>query len=146
LISTAQSYVGAKEEPPDSNRGPIVDKFNEGTGRAWCAYYVSYVIRQIGVGTRSIPSVLSIYNRAKALGVLSTTPSPGAVFLQINDDNDRDGVDKGFNHTGIVTAVLPGGMMSTVEGNISNVVGTRQRAASDVDGYVPFSALSRVFS
>ncbi len=156
LLSVAASYVGVTEVPPKSNRGPEVDRFNleasAPLGSMWCASFVSYVILRAGVGTRPITSVQTIYNRAKNLGVWSSTPSVGAVFLQITGVHGLDGVDAGHNHTGLVTAVNPDGSVQTIEGNASSMVRREvhpnaQGAASEINaGYVPFEALGQVFS
>ncbi len=147
LIAIAMQYVGVLEVPLGSNRGPMVDKFNVGTGKAWCGYFVSYVLRQAGIATKTIAGPQGMYDRAKALGVLSTTPSLGAVFLQITNGEGVTGVDKGGNHTGFVSGILPGGKLATVEGNASNGVRNYHfRPTSSMTGYIPFAALPRVFS
>ncbi len=145
-LEIAASYIGTKEDPKGSNRGPVVDKFNDGSGLAWCSYFVSYVLRKAGIATRTIPSVQAIYDRAKALGVLSSKPSIGAVFIQLSGNHGLDGVDAGYNHTGFVAVVPPVGKIATIEGNVSDGVAARTRATGEILAYVPFSALAKVFS
>jgi len=146
MLAIASSYIGVKEYPPGSNRGPVVDKFNEGTGLAWCAYFVSYVLKQAGIATKTISSVQALYEKARSLGVVSSTPSVGAVFLHITGSGITG---KGYDHTGFVAAVAPGGgSFATIEGNATDAVGAGSFARHPTGQYrfVPFSALSKVFS
>lgn len=58
LISTLQSYVGIKEEPPGSNQGKMVNKFNASCGLSpqdkapWCASVANYAYEQNGLKGR----------------------------------------------------------------------------------------------
>jgi hypothetical protein len=148
LVKIAKSYVGVNEDPPGSNSGPVVDLFRpRGTPPgAWCAYFVSFVVREAGVGTKSIASVQAIADAAEAAGVWSEVPSVGAVLIMLKTDQDLDGVDKGLNHTGIVVGIAEDGRVVTVEGNYSNGVRLVTRRRSEISGYVPFASLGSVFA
>jgi hypothetical protein len=140
VIALATGFIGVKEG------SDMVKLFTDGRTEAWCADFVSYVLKKAGLATKSIPSVRTIYDRAKALGVLSDKPSIGAVFLQINTGHDLDGVDKGYNHTGFVIAGLPDGRMTTIEGNYSDQVASAKRRRNEIQGYVALKDVAKVFA
>jgi hypothetical protein len=61
VVATAARYVGVREKPPGSNRGPLIDKWekywNLGyLGWPWCGAYASAVLRECGVTDVSHPS------------------------------------------------------------------------------------------
>lgn len=104
------------------NRGPRVDVYTAVTGTrglAWCAAFVQWLRRQVGLPVFGFPApaaVRSIANAAQARGLLRTTPRPGRWVLFL----DRRGNDA-RNHMGIVERLAPGGIF-TIEGNTSDGV------------------------
>lgn len=48
-IAKQEFAKGVKEEPLGSDRGPIVDIYNKGSGQAWCLYFVYWVFGQAGI-------------------------------------------------------------------------------------------------
>jgi hypothetical protein len=149
MLSIAGSYLGVKEDPPKSNRGPVVDLFNQGTGQKWCGWFVSYVLRKAGIATKDWPSVKDLHARALALNALSTQPSVGAVFLHVTGTGVTG---YGYDHTGFVASVNPDGSWRSIEGNASDKVEaethpnnyTGETNSSFV--FIPFAALSQVYA
>jgi hypothetical protein len=144
MLSIAGSYLGVKEDPPGSNRGPVVDLFNRGTGQRWCGWFVSYVLRRAGIATMDYPSVKELHDKAARLGALSSSPSAGAVFLHVTGTGITGA---GFDHTGFVASVYPDGTWQSIEGNASDKVETHHHPwAGESFVFVPFGWLRQVFT
>lgn len=128
-IQIAHEYLGVRENPPKSNRGPDVDHFirvgggltPEGNHYAWCASFVSDVVveaftKRDGV-TLDVQGPPRFVGSAAALSLLHKNPSlklraptSSCVFVM-----DHGG---GKGHTGFVVDVLPDGIhLRTIEGN-----------------------------
>lgn len=128
-IVVARTYLGVRENPPKSNRGPDVDRFirvgggldPEGNHYAWCASFVSDVIvecftRADGVALdaagpprfKGSPAALSLLSKNKALRLAK--PEADCVFVIDHGE--------GKGHTGFVLNVMPDGVhLHTIEGN-----------------------------
>ncbi len=48
LVGAALSYVGLKEDPRGSNRGPDIDQFTGGRAEPWCGHFVSFLFDAVG--------------------------------------------------------------------------------------------------
>lgn len=149
LVALASSFVGVHEVPAGSNRGGWVDVFNHGTGQKWCAWFVSYVLRRVGLATKDYPSVADIHARAVALNAVSTLPTVGAVFLHVTGTGVTGW---GYDHTGFVARVNSDGTWQSVEGNASDAVASEHHpnaAMGETHGsfvFVPYYALAKVFA
>ena len=128
-INIALSYLGVRENPPKSNRGPDVDRFirvgggltPEGSHYAWCASFVSDVVVEAftrkdggfidGLGPpqfKGSPAALGLLHKNPGLRIKK--PEAGCIFVMDH------GAGKG--HTGFVVAVMPDGVhLHTIEGN-----------------------------
>lgn len=135
-LAVAESQIGVREAPPNSNRGAEVDAYVRAVGvplgSPWCAAFVYWCFAgaasQLGVDNPVVESggCMDHWRRARAQGVRSFTgpqaqddPSlvqPGHIFIM-----DHGG---GLGHTGLVKRVQ-GGLLDTIEGN-TNVLGSRQ--------------------
>jgi len=118
----AQKYVGVREVPMGSNRGPQVEKWQKpwgmGAGWPWCAAFADAMYKEAGVSDDGIghPSTAVMYQRAKAQNAIVKRPYPGAYILW-------PGV-----HVGIIVRDLGGGVCLTVEGNAGDGVMHKRRA------------------
>lgn len=128
VLTVAISQVGVREEPPNSNRGRVVESYLKSVGlrggHPWCAAFTYWCFQQAANDQRRAnPMVrtggcLAHWNGAVARGARRISkadavnnPSriqPGMVFIM-----DFGG---GKGHTGFVVAVR-GGLIDTVEGN-----------------------------
>lgn len=124
-LRIALGEVGAREDPPGSNRGPRVDvylraaKLDPARGRyPWCAAFVSWAIREAQVRAggpwrwRGSASVALLLARNRAL--VTVLPQAGDVFIHIGP---------GGNHCGFVTGTRAGSV-TTLEGN-TDIHGSR---------------------
>jgi hypothetical protein len=151
MIALASTFIGVHEvtPPKNSNRGGWVDVFNHGTGQAWCAWFVSYVLRRSGLATKDYPSVADIHARAASLNALSTLPTVGAVFLHVTGTGVTG---YGYDHTGFVARVNVDGTWQSVEGNASDSVETEHHPNAGMGEshasfvFVPYYLLSKVFA
>jgi len=168
-LGIAGTQVGQREEPPGSNRGPMVDVYlretgidpehSSNAGRAWCMAFVYWAFETAAgsIGPANpLPKTagcLDHWNRARGIAGArrisaadaSADPGqvkPGSIFIL-----DFGG---GLGHAGIVERVSSGGRLSTVEGN-SNTDGSRngvgvfrldRRSLSDhvLKGFVDYTA------
>lgn len=111
----AASQLDVREVPKDSNRGPMVQKYQQtttvpGTGWPWCVAFVRWVWDRAGIhvdGYRGayVPH-LELW--AKKAGKLKAKPVVGAAAIF---DWNGDGVG---DHTGIVETAKP---LRFIEGN-----------------------------
>lgn len=139
IVAVASQLVaaGIAERPPGSNRGPGIDAFTEGHAEAWCADFVSWVLRAAGQPFTGGPSsgwrlawtgdVRSWFvARAAFRNRLDADPQPGDVVWFIH------------GHVGIVEAVR-GDVLATIEGNSSDAVVRKAydhwRLNSDIGGF-----------
>lgn len=106
IVRIAQSQIGLGEQGGD-NRGAIVRKYTGGQEVAWCASFVSWVLRQSG---HSLPYYLSARSYLNLNSVRS--PKPGDIIVL-----SRAGRNTG--HVGIVEKV-DGKHITTIEGNVGS--------------------------
>jgi hypothetical protein len=115
--------AGIRELPPGSNRGPGIDAFTDGNAEAWCADFVSWVLRAAGyafTGGASSGWRLAWTGAVRAWFVardafrerLLADPQPGDVVWFVH------------GHVGIVERISAGALI-TIEGNASDAVTRR---------------------
>jgi len=124
-LAHARSHLGVKEDPPFSNRGPLIDKWNKAAhvpvGSPWCMSFLRAMFKQAGVPLGGGASVGFFEAWAKKEGYLVRRPFKGdVVCYRFDSDNWPD-------HVGIVEKVLAlrwkdkvfSGWIQTIEGNTS---------------------------
>lgn len=131
-VNVAISQLGVMEDPPGSNKGPIVNQYLASVGLPpglfWCAAFVYWCFDKAAVKNgRANPlvktgHVMTHWNKTKGKKILTAEavdkPSlikPGHIFMM------NTGGSSG--HTGIIEKV-DGGFVHTIEGN-SNNAGSR---------------------
>jgi hypothetical protein len=135
-LAVAGTQEGQMEQPPGSNRGPMVDEYLRATGinpelggpgdRFWCMAFVYFVFKtaatSLGV-SNPLPNTAGcaehwrrsarVPNARRILAAKAyadpTLVKPGLISIF-----DYGG---GHGHTNIVEKLLPGGLLMTVEGN-----------------------------
>jgi hypothetical protein len=126
-LDVALSYLGVKEDPPGSNRGPEVDDFIRAGGLdptkgayPWCACFVVACIKRAGLLLELTPTIRP---SARVATLLQRNPDAmldraevGSIFIHLQTNGD--------GHTGFVTAVNDDGSFDSVEGN-SDAAGSR---------------------
>jgi hypothetical protein len=125
VLKMARAFAFVREEPVSSNAGQAVEAFLKhcglGHGSPWCAAFVSYIMDgALGLTNplAATASCAALATQAKALGLLKTTPTPGAIFLL--------DFGTGFHHTGFVLGVVTNASpCTTIEGN-TNDDGSRE--------------------
>ena len=127
LVERAKKFVGVKEHPAGSNRGPYIDGWCRRaagvTGYPWCAAFVCAMSEDVGY---KIPeprraAVEYLEQWAKKVGKIVARPLRGDLVCYDWDRNDW------MDHVGIVDRVLAlkwrggrfVGYVRTVEGNTS---------------------------
>jgi hypothetical protein len=136
-IAARLAAAGIAESPPGSNSGPGIDVFTEGNAEAWCADFVSWVLRAAGMpftGGMSAGWRLAwtgdvrswFVARAAFRDRLEADPQPGDVVWFVH------------GHVGIVEAVQ-GDTLVTIEGNSGDAVARRAyshwRLNADIGGF-----------
>jgi len=119
VVATAARYVGVREKPPGSNRGPLIDKWENHwgmVGQPWCGMYCSAVLREAGVTDVSHPATWIICSRAKEKGWVTTRPVPGALIVWCG------------THVGFLVSEVSPGVWNTIEGNTADSVARRVRS------------------
>ena len=119
IVNTAMKYLGYNE----SNGSYL--KFTDGREIAWCAAFVSYVVKETlgdstpaGFGSASV-STLRSWGESNGRYISRSQwnqVKPGDIMIQ---------KENGASHTGIVTKVDPDGTIHTIEGNTSDMVAER---------------------
>lgn len=114
FLAKAQSQVGTKESPANSNKTPY-GKFTGHDGQPWCGSFVMWCAAQVGF--KSMPNC--VYTPAGAEGFkgqgqwsnpATTKPQPGDIAFFSFDG-------KGIEHVGIVLKDNGDGTVTTIEGN-----------------------------
>lgn len=135
-LGIAGTQEGQMEQPVGTNRGPMVDEYLRSVGmdptkgtaddRYWCMAFVYWTFKTassslaIGNPLPKTAGCIEHWNRSKGIAKATrivakdayTNPNlikPGLVFI-LDYGN-------GHGHTGIVEKLLPGGALSTIEGN-----------------------------
>lgn len=124
-VNRAKQFVGVKEHPPGSNRGPQIDKWQRRTngvvGYPWCAAFVWCMFDDVGKRIPvPLPALVESWEKwADQTGKQVTRPFRGDVVCFDWDRNDWS------DHIGFVDKVLAlrwsgkrfVGFIRTVEGN-----------------------------
>jgi hypothetical protein len=125
---------GVREIPDGSNRGPEVDGYWGPTGiigQPWCAVLVSTALRaalgRYPIGQHHI-SVQAMYRAALELGLITKTPRPWDIFVQIKSG--------GFGHTGFGSAFSRSGVAATFEGNAGNRLKHGRRQMNTITAWI----------
>lgn len=123
------------EVPNGSNRSPDIDRYWGDTGLIglpWCAAFVSWALfRTLGRYPieRHHVGVQVMWARAKELGLETTQPKPGDVFIQLKAS--------GKGHTGFVVGVSRDQRtIYTCEGNAGNRVKLGQRSRAKLHHFI----------
>lgn len=127
-LDQAKKWVGVKEHPAGSNRGPQIDQWqkrtNGATGYPWCAAFLFCMFDDVGLNLKRVglrlPSFVQDWVRwARERGYVVERPLKGdVVCFDWDSDRVRD-------HIGIVDKVLAlrwrnkkfVGYIRTIEGN-----------------------------
>jgi CHAP domain-containing protein len=120
VLFMADTQVNVTETPANTNTGPKVEEYlatvQLAKGQPWCAAFVAWV------GTKAIGSewplplvggCQTLYEKAKAQGLVKEKPARGDVFLIWFPSKNR------FAHTGFVVEVRADKSCATIEGNTS---------------------------
>lgn len=123
-LNFALENIGVCEHPPGSNRGPEIDEwaceFGSPPGSYWCALAVAKA-RKVGglwIPSHDAGSCNEWVYQARALGLISDTPQPGAAVLYTNHQTVNRGRYDGqleAIHIGLVLTVTP--VLTAIEGN-----------------------------
>jgi hypothetical protein len=141
IVAIAESQLGQAEQPPGSNESPAIAQYRSATagaipGAPWCAYFASWVARQVGEplgeAGQGLGAVSEIWSWAQGAGRAlpngpGVTPKPGDLIVF------------GDEHVGIVRGVLPDGRIETIEGNYEDKVAANVRSPTEASGYVSMS-------
>lgn len=136
LLAAVQREVGVAEQPPGSNDAPRIAQYRQATAGSgvgpWCAYFTSWAAREAGMplgeNGQGFGSVDALYAWAQRAG--RAVPNGPGVVPRPGDLIVYD------EHMGVVESVLPDGSVQTIEGNSSDQVARRTRAAGEALGYV----------
>lgn len=125
-LADARTFIGVYETPPNSNRGPLIDRWNRDAGvpvgTPWCLSFVRAMFARNGVTLGGNALVQAFANWAETNGYLVGRPFAGDVVCY-----DWDGTGAWHDHVGIVDKVLAVrwfggrfvGLIRAVEGNTS---------------------------
>jgi hypothetical protein len=145
ILETAVKEHGVREDRNRTNRGDEVDKYlpaeytqsRANEGPPWCAYFVSWVLKQVfgrHLLGRPVASVHSAWGHARKAKRWEARrpdhiPTPGDAFVLLKSPPE-DGWCQG--HIGFVLQVAEdGGSFNTVEGNCGNRVKIGRRDMHD---------------
>lgn len=151
LLETAVKEHGVREDRWRPNRGKDVDKYQPSDvtsdptcdGRPWCAYFVSWVVKEVygkHLLGRPVASVWTAYQRARQHGrwlSKRSLPAPGDAFVMLYGDDYQTEWCTG--HIGLVLQVAKDGKsINTIEGNCGDRVKIGLRWLSDpkVKGFI----------
>lgn len=128
LIARALVDVGLLEEPPGSNRSPVIDSYLNAVGSPlgspWCAAAVAAWVRDAGGKLPASPagSCNAWFGMGQARGTLTKTPQVG--YLVVYDFAGDGRAD----HMGVVIRTDP--LILTCEGNTT----LKRQTGSDRNG------------
>ena len=139
IVTIAERLLarGIAEQPPGSNRSPEILVFTDGNAEAWCADFVSWVLRAAGA---------PFTGGASGGWRLAWTPDVRAWFLARGryrprltaDPQPGDVIWFGHGHVGLVRRVV-GSTVETIEGNSDDRLALRTypgwRANTRIDGF-----------
>lgn len=152
MLETAVREHGVREDRSRPNRGKDVDKYQPASvtcdprkdGQPWCAYFVSWVVKEVygkHLLGEPVASVWTAYQRARKykrwLPKEGSLPIPGDAFVMLHRDNYKTNWCTG--HIGLVLQVAKDGKsINTVEGNCGDRVKIGRRSLSDpkIKGFI----------
>lgn len=114
LIEKARSQLNVKEQPLNSNSGPMVDTYLKAAGSApgspWCMAFVYWCSWQAGIpGLPKTASVEKFYQESLALGkiIAISDIAVGDIVLRVDYPVQANGQKPG-DHAGIYTGIVDG--------------------------------------
>lgn len=126
-LKLAAKYIGVSERPPGSNRGPLIDRWNQDacgmTAVFWCCSFVHGMFKEAGFNLPGGASVGNVLAAAKTAGWVVSRPRRGDLAcFEFNE-----GTYAYDDHIGLVERVLAlrwkdgtfTGWITTIEGNTS---------------------------
>ncbi|MEP0814529.1 MAG: CHAP domain-containing protein [bacterium] len=124
-VEIAIGYIGVKESPPGSNRGPQVDRFLAATGLSgapWCAAFVFAVYQEAAKALQAPNPFADIKEPARAFAYREWGRRHNCVVKEKGDQKNHHYapgmlVVFDFSHIGIVEKDLGDGTVQTIEGN-----------------------------
>lgn len=124
-LKLAQKYVGVKEKPPGSNRGPLIDRWNLAacgmTGVFWCCSFVHGMFLEAGKNLPGGASVLNVRVWAQSVGDIVKRPRRGDLAcFEFNEGAWDYGDHIGFVERTLALRWSGGkftGWIQTIEGN-----------------------------
>lgn len=122
VVATAARYIGVRENPPGSNRGPVIDKWQRYwnmIGQPWCGMACSVWLREADVTDVSHPSTWVIVQQARQKGWVTTRPVPGALIVW---------PEQGGRHVEMLVSEASPGVWHCIGGNVGNEVRRTVRA------------------
>lgn len=152
VLRVSAKSIGASEVPPNTNRGPYVERVLRRVGLKpgdpWCAAEVADTgVTALG---DAWPLPLTggcqvLYEWAAKKGCIATVPSPGDVFLVWHPELKR------FGHTGFIVRTNGDGTCTTHEGNTSGggsregwLKAERTRAFKPEDRFIQWAELVEI--
>lgn len=117
IVAEAKSFVGTTEQPPGSNSGAAVRRFQSSTGafgQPWCVSFVQYVWTKTLGSTYADRTANAYYLASYAKGRGDTIPKPEAGCAVVYHLGD--------GHAGLVVSVRRDGTFYAVEGNWGDAV------------------------
>jgi hypothetical protein len=134
-LAHADAYVGTVEQPPGSNRGPLIDKWNLAangiTGEPWCMSFVHGMFAECGVTLGGWAGVQTFERWAAVHGYEVTRPLQGdLVCLDWNADRWYDHVEFVAKVIGTGPGQRPPYIMRTIGGNVSDAVRRKVRVCT----------------
>lgn len=140
IVANARRFLGYNE------RDNSYKLFTNGRTEAWCADFVSYVVKDTCKKTgRALPSnfgsasVSGLKNWGKRNNCyLATSNSANKAQKIKNNVKPGDVIILKNSHTGIVKEVTPSGKIITIEGNTSDKVAERSYSinSNNIDGFI----------
>lgn len=125
VVATAARYIGVRENPMGSNRGPIIDRWSRYwnmLGVPWCGIACSAWLREAGVTDVSHPSTWIIVKQAREKGWTTNRPVPGALVVW---------PESGGRHVEMLVEEVSPGVWHCIGGNVSHQVKRTVRALTD---------------
>lgn len=140
VLRVARQQVGVMEQPPGSNRGPMVDQYIRAGGLypergsyPWCAAFLCWVFAEAAKATgvaNPLPRTAGVMNMWRKIGgdgLLRVT----AAQARANPELVRPGMlfflsfSGGLGHVGLVVQTM-GSALVTIEGNTTQGTGSRE--------------------
>ncbi|HCU0528507.1 TPA: hypothetical protein OUJ28_003778 [Klebsiella quasipneumoniae] len=139
LIETARSQLNVKEQPLNSNSGPMVNTYLKSAGSTpgspWCMAFIYWCSCQAGIpGLPKTASVDKFYQASLALGkiIAISDIAVGDIVLRVDYPVQSKGQKPG-DHAGIYTGKNKVGIPLYISGN---TVSTNPVVTDDTSSYV----------